>query len=101
VRLCDVDPDGRSKLLNTGALKGSHVESHEAPISLQAGEVYRFEIEVWAIANLFLEGHRIRIDVSTSDFPFFEANACPSRNEVFHDAARPSALVLPVVHRQG
>ncbi|HEX5585754.1 MAG TPA: CocE/NonD family hydrolase [Acidimicrobiia bacterium] len=101
VRLCDVAPDGRSKLLNTGALKGSHVQSHEAPVALESGKVYRFDVEVWAIANLFLRGHRIRIDVSTSDFPFFESNACPSRNEVFHDATRPSALVLPVVKRQG
>jgi uncharacterized protein len=100
VRLCDVAPDGRSKLLNTGALKGSHVRSHETPIALTAGEVYCFDVEVWAIANLFQRGHRIRIDVSTSDFPFFESNPLPSRNVVYHDAARPSALVLPVVDRE-
>jgi putative CocE/NonD family hydrolase len=97
VRLCDVDPDGKSKLLNTGALKGSHVHSHEAPIALEPGEIYCFEIEVWQIANLFRRGHRIRIDVSTSDFPFFESNPIGSRNEVFHDAARPSSLAMPVV----
>ena len=99
VRLCDVDEAGRSKLLNTGALKGSHVRSHERPESLRAGEVYCFEIEVWPIANLFTRGHRIRIDISTSDFPFFESNALPSQNSVFHDAERPSRLVLPVTRR--
>jgi uncharacterized protein len=99
IRLCDVDETGRSKLLNTGALKGSHVHSHEHPEALHPGEVYRFEIEVWPIANLFTLGHRIRIDVSTSDYPFFESNGVPSRNLVFHDAERPSRLVLPVTKR--
>jgi putative CocE/NonD family hydrolase len=99
VRLCDVDPDGRSKLLNTGALKGSHALSHEEPVALEPGRVSCFEVEVWPIANLFRRGHRIRIDVSTSDFPFFEANPHASRNEVFHDESRRSQLVLPVVIR--
>ena len=99
VRLCDVFEDGRSRLLNTGALKGSHVRSHEHPAPLVPGEVNCFEIEVWAVANVFKKGHRIRIDVSTSDFPFFESNPHPSRNEVFHDETRTSQLVLPVVIR--
>jgi uncharacterized protein len=99
LRLCDVDEAGRSKLLNTGALKGSHVHSHEHPEPLRAGEVYCFEIEVWPIANLFKRGHRIRVDVSTSDFPFFESNSLPSSNLVFHDVDRPSRLVLPVTTR--
>jgi uncharacterized protein len=99
VRLCDVDEEGRSKLLNTGALKGSHVHSHEEPSPLTAGEIYRFEIEVWPIANLFKAGHRVRVDLSTSDFPFFESNLLPSRSQVFHDTERRSCLVLPVVHR--
>jgi putative CocE/NonD family hydrolase len=97
VRLCDVFPDGRSRLLNTGALKGSHVHSHEHPQPLAAGEEHCFEIEVWAVANLFRAGHRIRIDVSTSDYPFFESNPVPSTTSIFHDADRPSRLVLPVV----
>lgn len=100
VRLCDVDNAGRSRILNTGALKGSHVYSHEHPVPLNSGQVYRFEIEIWPIANLFRRGHRVRVDISTSDFPFFESNQHPSRNYVFHDEKRPSHLVLPVVDRR-
>jgi putative CocE/NonD family hydrolase len=99
VRLCDVDPSGTSKLLNTGALKGSHVISHESPMPLEPQEVYEFEVEVWPIANLFEAGHRVRIDISTSDFPFFESNPVPSTNQVFMGEDRPSRLVLPVVRR--
>jgi putative CocE/NonD family hydrolase len=97
VRLCNVYPDGRSQLLNTGALKASHVFSHESPQPLEKDRIYEFEVEVWAVANVFKRGHRIRIDISTSDFPFFECNPLASRNRVYHDAAHPSRLVLPVV----
>lgn len=99
VRLCDVFPDGRSRLLNYGALKGSHVASHEHPEALERDRVYAFEIEIWAMANLFRKGHRIRVAISNSDFPAFESNPIPSRNLVYHDAAYPSRLVLPVVRR--
>lgn len=99
VRLNDVDGEGHSRLLNTGALKGSHARSHTTPTPLVPGEVQCFEIEVWPIANLFKVGHRIRIDVSTSDFPFFESNPLASSNQVRHDAEHPSRLALPVVQR--
>jgi hypothetical protein len=99
VRLCDVFPDGRSRLLNTGALKGSHAVSHEFPTALQPGEVNRFDIEIWAIANVFKAGHRIRVDISASDFPFFEPNPVSSSTELFHDQKYQSRLVLPIVRR--
>jgi len=99
VRLCDVFPDGRSRLLNTGALKGSHAASHEFPTALQPGEVNRFDIEIWAIANVFKAGHRIRVDISASDFPFFEPNPLSSSTELFHDQKCQSHLVLPIVRR--
>jgi hypothetical protein len=99
VRLCDVFPDGRSRLLNTGALKGSHAVSHEFPIALQPGEVNRFDIEIWPIANVFKAGHRIRLDISASDFPFFEPNSLSSSTEILHDQKCQSHLVLPIVSR--
>ncbi len=99
VRLCDVFPDGRSRLLNTGALKGSHVASHEHPTPLEPGTTYCFDIEIWAIANRFAKGHRIRVDVAASDYPFFESNPVPSTTEILFDAQHHSRLVLPVVRR--
>jgi putative CocE/NonD family hydrolase len=99
VRLCDVYPDGRARVLNFGALKGSHVMSHEFPVDLERERVYEFNIEVWATANVFKKGHRIRIDVCNSDYPCFASNPLPSRNQVFHDAQNPSRLIMPVVKR--
>jgi predicted acyl esterase len=99
VRLCDVFPDGRSRLLNFGALKGSHYASHEAPEPLDAGTVYRFEIEVWAVANVFKQGHRLRVDISTSDFPFFASNPNASKNRVHIGGEHASRVVVPVPAR--
>jgi len=95
VRLFDVDQDGRSKLLNTGALKGSHVHSHDRPEPLHPSQEYTFDIEVWHIANFFRREHRIRIDVLFSDFPFFEVNRLPAHAEVLHGPAPRSRLLLP------
>ncbi len=91
VRLCNVYPDGRSQLLNTGALKASHVSSHESPRALEKDRIYEFEVEIWATANVFKRGHRIRVDISTSDFPFFELNPVPSRNRVLPRRGAPVA----------
>ncbi len=99
VRLCDVFEDGRSRLLNTGALKGSHHASHESPEPLQPGRTYEFEVEVWAVANVFKKGHRIRIDISNSDFPFFESNPVASNSQVCIGGENGSRLVVPVVVR--
>ena len=96
VRLCDVSPDGSSRLLNTGALKGSHFRSHEEPTPLRPGQTNCFEVEIWAVANVFRAGHRLRVDVSASDYPFFESNPVPSRTQVFHGSENPSHLVVPV-----
>ena len=109
VRLCDVDPSGVSKLLNTGALKGSHVISHESPSPLEPEEVYEFEVEVWPIANLFKRGHRLRLDITGSNFPHFDVNPNSgepegewqqpriARNRVFAEGARPSHILLPII----
>jgi putative CocE/NonD family hydrolase len=74
-----------------------------------AGEVFKVTIEPFATANLFAKGHRIRLDISSSNFPKYDVNPntyAPegrgrtrriARNTVFCDAARPSAIRLPIV----
>jgi uncharacterized protein len=99
VRLCDVDAGGRSKLLNFGALKASHRDSHERPSLLQPGAISEFEVEIWPVSNLFKKGHRVRVDISLSDFPFFENNVIASTVTIFHDPTHPSRLELMVPRR--
>ena len=71
--------------------------------------VWEFVIELLPTSNLFLSGHRIRVDISSSDFPnhdrnhntggddYFETDLQVARQTVFHDATRPTRIVLPVI----
>ena len=111
-KLVDVYPDGRSYNLTDGILRMSYREGFETPASpLRPGAVYRIEITTGATSNLFRKGHRVRLEISSSNFPRFDRNlntgeriASASRmqkacNQVYHGPAHPSALVLPVIPR--
>jgi len=109
VRLCDVWPDGRSLSVCDGILRARFRESFGRPVLMEAGEVYRFEVDLRATAQTFQAGHRLRVHVTSSDFPRYDRNlntggpfgeetrGQAARNAVFHDAARPSHLLLPVM----
>ncbi len=107
--LADVAPDGYAVFLTDGIVRGRYRTSTQKSELLKPGEVYRFDVDLWATSNVFKAGHRIRLYVSSSSFPRFnrnlntgEPNARATRNVVarqaiYHDADRPSALVLPIV----
>jgi len=109
VRLCDVWPDGRSLSVCDGILRARYRDSLERPEPLAPGETYRFRIELSSTAHVFAAGHRLRVHVTSSDFPRYDRNpntGAPvdaetrtrvARNTVFHDAARPSHLLLPTL----
>ena len=109
VRLCDVWPDGRSLSVCDGILRARYRESLDRPTLMQPGEVYRFEVELNATAQTFRAGHRLRVHVTSSDFPRYDRNLNTgglfgeetggqvATNTVFHDAAWPSHLLLPVM----
>lgn len=112
-KLCDVDPDGSSRILAEGVLRARYRDGFDSPRLLEPGRVYEYRIDLVATSNVFLPGHRIRLDVTSSSFPRFDRNANsgrplgedtedslkPARQRVFHDGDRPSHLVLPVVLR--
>jgi len=106
-RLSDVFPDGRAIQLQNGVLRTRYrpLKDDENAL-LEPGRIYRFEIDMWATANRFAAGHRLRLDISSADFPKFERNrnrggsAGPSAKAaqtIFHDAQHPSYLIIPVV----
>ena len=102
-------PTGYALNITDGILRCRYRHSFERPEPLVPGEVFRIVIEPFATANLFARGHRIRLDISSSNFPKYDVNPNSyepegegrlkqvARNSVFCDAARPSALRLPVV----
>jgi hypothetical protein len=108
-RLVDVYPDGFGVNLGYGICRARYRESFENPSLLEPGRVYEYRIAIKPTSNLFKAGHRIRLDISSSDFPNFDRNhntggddwadarMQPAHQRVFHDGRYPSRLVLPIV----
>jgi putative CocE/NonD family hydrolase len=110
-KICDVDTDGRSINLCDGIIRARYRESLEHPTFIEPKKIYEYRIKVGSTANLFKRGHRIRLEISSSNFPMFDVN--PNNGQrtgeattlagrvatqvVFHDALRPSHLIIPVV----
>jgi putative CocE/NonD family hydrolase len=104
-------PAGFAMNLTEGLLRVRYRDSWERPSPMTPGEVYAITIELFPIANLFRRGHRLRLDISSSNFPHFDVNPNsgekegswlhphPARNRVFAAAERPSHILLPVVPR--
>ena len=113
VKLCDVEPGGRSINLFEGVIRGRFRESRAAEVLLEPHRVYEFSVDVGVICHLFRAGHRVRVEVSSSNYPAFDRNPNtggpigaehafdlrPAHQTVFHDGARPSFIDLPVVRR--
>jgi uncharacterized protein len=109
VRLCDVYPDGRSMLLCDGITRARFRESPFQAALLRPGEVYPIRVDLWATANVFQAGHRIRVVVSSSCYPRFDVNPgtgesmlamgerIRAENRLYLDRGRPSRIVLPLI----
>lgn len=112
-KLVDVFPDGRAMILTEGILRARYRNSLAQPELLEPHAIYELRLDLWATANVFLPGHRIRLEVSSSNFPRFNRNSNtggeiavesadqyqPAVNRIFHDAAHPSCLLLPIVEQ--
>jgi uncharacterized protein len=102
-------PEGFAMNLSDGILRARYRDSWEKPASMTSGEIYAIRVEVFPTSNLFKRGHRIRIDISSSNFPHFDVNpntgepegqALSSRvasNRVYVDGAHPSHVILPII----
>jgi putative CocE/NonD family hydrolase len=108
-KLVDVAPNGFAQNLTEGILRLRYRDSQERPEPLKPGALYKVTVDLWATSNVFLAGHKIRLDVSSSNFPRFDRNlntgeeqaratrTVKATNTVVHDKEHPSALILPVV----
>jgi putative CocE/NonD family hydrolase len=108
-KLVDVWPNGFAENLTDGILRARYRDSLEKAELMTPGKAYLLVVDLSATSNVFLAGHRLRIEVSSSNFPRFDRNpntgADPETaservralNAVLHDREHPSAIVLPVV----
>lgn len=90
-------PEGFAMNLTEGLLRSRYRNGFERAQALVPGEAVELAIEPQPIGNRFVAGHRIRLDLQSSSFPHFEVNPRPAEIAIFHDAARPSHVVLPIV----
>jgi putative CocE/NonD family hydrolase len=110
-KLVDVHPDGYAQNLLNGIIRARYRDSATTPQLMEAGTPYRFTIDLWATSNVFLPGHRIRLEISSSHFPEFDRNlntgqpfgegsqGVVAQQTVFHQEDRASYIVLPLIPR--
>ena len=104
VKLTDVYPDGRSMLVTDGILAARCRDSFEGPELMGPGWMYELTVDLWSTSLVFNKGHRIRVAVSSSNAPRFEANPNTggkgetrvARNTVYLSSRHPSHILLPI-----
>ena len=108
-KLMDVRPDGHAVNLCDGIVRGRYRTTRERQTLLEPGEAYEFTIDLWPTSNVFKKGHRIRVDISSSNFPRFDRNPNTgnalgqdaelriAHQQGFHERTRPTHIILPVV----
>jgi len=115
VKLIDVHPaseafpDGFAMNITDGILRARYRNGGEKSELMRPGEVYKIEVELFASANTFKKGHRIRVDIASCNYPQFDFNpntgepegawttTIRARNKVFMDINRPSHITLPIL----
>jgi len=110
-KLVDVCEDGCARNLTDGIIRARYRDSMSNPTLLEPNRSYCYEIDLWATSNVFKAGHRIRLEVSSSNFPRFDRNTNtgniiaedtelrPALQTVFHDVQQASYISLSVVPR--
>lgn len=111
-KLIDVDPDGTAWNLDETILRARYRDGYvKPPVMMERGKVYKLVLPELTTSNYFAAGHRIRVEISSSNFPRFDRNlntggnnwdeskGVVARNSVYHTAQYPSKVTLTVVKR--
>jgi putative CocE/NonD family hydrolase len=111
IKLIDVYPDGKAYNLDETIQRLRYREGYEKEVFMEKGKVYKVDLSVMSTSNYFEKGHRIRIEISSSNFPRFDRNmntggnnydeavGVIARNNVHHSAVYPSQVRLPMVKK--
>ena len=111
-KLVDVHPNGYAQNILDGIVRARYREGAGGPASpIEPGTVYEYAIDLWSTSNTFLPGHRIRVEISSSNFPRFDRNLNTGEDPgtgvnmetaeqtVYHSSEYPSHILLPVIPR--
>jgi len=109
VRLIDVAPDGLARNVSDGVVRARYRNGFDEPKFLKSGEVVKYTIRMRSTANAFHPGHRIRLDITSSDFPNYDRNHNTATNQnadatlvvanqtIYHGGERATRIILPWV----
>lgn len=105
-------PEGEELNIGDSIVRARYRDSLEKATLMKPGQIYKFRIELYPTSILFAKGHRIRVDISSSNFPRFDVNpntgepldqntkTAVATNTIYHDAQHPSNIILPVIPKQ-
>ena len=108
-RLVDVYPNGQAIVMAEGILRARFRNGYESEELLEPGRVEQYRIQLYPTSNVFLKGHRMRVDISSSNFPRFSRNLNTGEDvgtgtrmqvahqTVLHTGEHPSHIILPVI----
>jgi putative CocE/NonD family hydrolase len=109
VKLVDVAPDGTAYIIDDTILRARFREGYDREVFMEKGRTYKLDFTPMTTANVFLPGHRIRVEITSSNFPKFvrnlntggrnefEKEGVAAVNQVKHTRSQPSYIVLPIV----
>ena len=110
-KLADVWPNGYVQNIQDGIVRARYRERKSTPSPIKPGEIYEYTIDLWATSHVLKPGHRLRVEISSSNFPhydrnlntggalFKETNPVRASQTIFHDGAHPSHIILPIIPR--
>lgn len=111
MKLIDVAPDGKAYILSHGVVRARYRDSRTEPSPLTPGKIEKYSINMWATSNVFKKGHRIRVEVTSSNFPYADRNPnafvdltkatdkdfIVASQTVYHEGKYPSYVELPII----
>ncbi|MGB5275163.1 MAG: CocE/NonD family hydrolase, partial [Flavobacteriaceae bacterium] len=111
IKLIDVYPDGTAYNLDETIQRARYREGYDHEVFMQKGKVYELNLSPMVTSNYFDKGHRIRIEISSSNFPRFarnlntgganfdESKGVIAHNEIYHNSKYPSHIILPMIEK--
>jgi putative CocE/NonD family hydrolase len=107
--LVDVHPDGYAEVMNYGLTRARHRNSFKTQELITPGKVYEYTIDLWSVSHVFLKGHKILVEISSSNFPRYDRNPNTGHpmgedaelqvatQTIYHNNQYSSYIVLPIV----
>lgn len=95
-KILDVHPDGYAQILKDGVIRARYRKSYETWELIVPGKVYEYTIDLWPLSHSFEPGHRMQVEISSSNFPLYDRN--PNTGHKFGDDTRGEKAVQTIYH---